>query len=293
VTTIAAAPVAVVPGVGRRGRLELVFAVAGGRTRLSHAYAEPPFAIRPLFHPAHDDRAHLILVQTTAGLFGGDALDVDIHVRTGARAIITSQAAQQLHPSVDPAATATQRIRVTVDDGGELHGCFDPIIPFARARLAQTIRLDVHEGGRLFWCEGLMAGRVRRGEHWAFARLDMETSLRRRGELVHLERFSLGAGHPDPGGPWAMGCHRYLGSLLACDARLDEPRLDALHRALAGAGDDPGNGDVRVGADLPVPGVLTGRITTRDGASFRRLQRAWRTAVFEALLRETAPAIRP
>ncbi len=283
------------PAVNRPCRLVLDFAPAGGRTALRHAYADPPFAIRPLFYPAGDDRAHFIVVQATAGLFGGDALAIDIRVRAGARAIVTSQAAQQLHPSGRGEATATQHLHVRVDDGGELHGCFDPLIPFARARLDQRIAFDVEGEGRLFWCEGLMAGRVRRGERWQFAHLALETALRRDGALVYLERFALGQGEADPAARWAMGSHPYLGSLLACDRRLDEARGDALHAALfpSPAGGDRATATTLRGAvDLPAPGVLVGRMTAADGAAFRRAQRAWRTAAFEALLREPAPVLR-
>ncbi|HVB38178.1 MAG TPA: urease accessory protein UreD [Vicinamibacterales bacterium] len=281
------------PGPERPRRLELVFGPVAGRTELLHAYADPPFAIRPLFYPANDDRAHFILVQATAGLFGGDALDISIQVRPGARAVVTSQAAQQLHPSVEAGARATQQVRVRVDEGGELHGCFDPLIPFARARLEQQTALDVAGGGRLFWCEGLMAGRVRRGERWQFACLALETALRRDGDLLYLERFVLGEGEADPAAPWAMGRHRYLGSLLACDARLDEARGDALQAALFPPAGETDDAAVRGAVDLPAPGVLVGRVIAVDGASFRRLQHAWRTAAFDVLLQEPAPALRP
>ena len=46
--------------VGRHARLELVFAVRGGRTVLAHAYAEPPFrvgrVVRGGARPSHDPR---------------------------------------------------------------------------------------------------------------------------------------------------------------------------------------------------------------------------------------------
>jgi len=293
--TVASARIGVAaPGTGRAGRLELVFGETAGRTGLVHAYAEAPFRITPLFHPAGPSLAHFMLVQTTAGLFGGDRTDVDIRVQRGARVVVTSQAALQAHPSADRTSVARQRLRAVVEDGGELHAYLDPLIPFAGARVRQITCLEVTGAGRLFWSDGLMAGRVRRGERWQFARLDVETALRRDGVLVHLERFSLGEGPVDPTARWAMGAHPYLGSLLACDARLDETRGDALQAALFEAGRPKEEaGALLGGVDLPAPGLLAGRVTAADGASFRRWQRAWRTAVFETLLDQIPPPLRP
>ncbi|MDE3155457.1 MAG: urease accessory protein UreD [Acidobacteriota bacterium] len=277
---------------GSLRRIELEFAAAGGRTVLRHAYAEPPFAIRPLFDLG-GGLAHFILVQTTAGLFGGDALSIDVRVRPGARAIVTSQAAQQVHPAVRPEAEATQDVRVRVDRGGEFHGCFEPVIPFARARLAQRTALDVEAGGRLFWAEGLMAGRVARGERWQFTRLAVDTALRCSGDLVYLERFVLGENGASPDTPWAMGEGTYLGSLLACAPEIDTGRVDTLQAALFPPSSDPGAAAVRGAVDLPAPGVLAGRVLAADGAAFHRVQHAWRAGAFAILLQQPVPALRP
>ena len=45
------------------------------------------------------------------------------------------------------------------------------VIPFAGSSLRQTTRIDIEPGARLVFWEGLMAGRVARGERWRFREL--------------------------------------------------------------------------------------------------------------------------
>ena len=94
--------------VGRQARLELVFERREGRTALAHAYAEPPFRIAPCF--AIGDAAYYIVTCAAPGVFGGDSLHVEVRVGRGARVVLTSQAALQVHPAAalkrPPAAPA-------------------------------------------------------------------------------------------------------------------------------------------------------------------------------------------
>src|SRR2546428_13152129 len=84
--------------VGRRGRLNLEFVLEGGKTVLRNAYFEVPFKItRVMNHSA--PVAHVILMHSTAGLFGGDNIECSIRVRRGARVRITQQSATKIHPS--------------------------------------------------------------------------------------------------------------------------------------------------------------------------------------------------
>src|SRR4029077_20028319 len=83
--------------IGRHGRLSLVFEHRRGRTIVAHHYAEPPFRIARTFDL--NGAAYAILVRAGPGVFGGDVLTQSIRVGRGARAVLTSQAALQIHPS--------------------------------------------------------------------------------------------------------------------------------------------------------------------------------------------------
>ena len=73
---------------------------------------------------------------------------------------MSSQSALQIHPAA--ARTARSCAAFRVDEDGELLCHWDPIIPFAGARRAA--RYPDVDRARLYWSDGLMSGRVSRGE---------------------------------------------------------------------------------------------------------------------------------
>ena len=228
--------------VGRRGRLDLTFVLQNGQTVLRHAYCEIPFKITRVLK-AWGDRmaAHLILMHCTAGLFGGDDVECSIRVERGAQVIVTQQSATKIHPSEGP--PAIQRHNVFVKAGAELQLYFEPIIPFAGSALRQTTQIDVEPGARLAFWEGLMAGRVARGERWRFRELASETHLLSNNTSVYLDRFLLPNGLEDSA--CAMGDCSYLGTGLyvgeqACSL------VTTLHPALPEAGIDTLAADVAI-----------------------------------------------
>src|SRR5437868_8340286 len=115
-----------VASVGRSARLELSFGVRAGRTVLDHAYAEPPFRIGRAFdlHGA----AYVIIVCSGPGVFAGDVLRQTVHVARGARVVLTSQAALQIHPSpiLPRRDCAVVQCQYAVEADGELHCHWDP-----------------------------------------------------------------------------------------------------------------------------------------------------------------------
>src|SRR5690242_4298754 len=192
--------------VGRRARMDLIFAEQDSGTVLRYAYCEVPFKITRVLgwrHPA----AHLILMHSTAGLFGGDELECSIRVERGARVLLTQQSATKVHPSGGRAAI--QKNRVVVERNAELQLYLEPVIPFADSIVRQTTQIDVETGGRLVFWEAFMPGRVGRGERWQFQELASETHLLLDGRPVYLDRFRLPAGLEHSA--WTMGCGNYWG----------------------------------------------------------------------------------
>ena len=247
--------------VGRRGRLDLTFGCRAGTTILSEAYCEVPFKITRLQDSGLAGIAHLILMQATAGLFGGDTVEMSIHVESGARVLVTQQSATKAHPSAGRLAVQTHAIRV--DPGGELRLHLEPLIPFASARVEQRMSIDLAEDATLSYWEGLMAGRVARGETWAFASLNAETRLVVDGRLRFLDRYALEPKDRPVNGVWAMAEARYVGTGLRY-GKDAEDLADRLHTVLPEAG-----------AAVPEPGLLAVRVVARDGVAFHRARAAF------------------
>ena len=245
--------------VGRRGRLSLNISCRGGKTIISDAYCEVPFKITRLQNS--DGMAHLILMQSTAGLFGGDRIDCAIHVESGARVLITQQSATKVHPAGGKLAIQNHRIRV--DRDAVLHLYYEPLIPFRGSRVAQTTSIDLASGARLYYWESLMAGRIARGEAWQFEELASETRLGVDGKLVYLDRFCLKPQEQSPTAEWKMGPAQYLATALCFDARAVE-LAGRFHVGIPEAG-----------ADTLAPGLTVVRIASVSGPEFHRHHRAF------------------
>jgi len=240
--------------VGRRGRIDLTFSLQNGQTILRNAYCEIPFKITRVLN-SRPPAAHLILMHCTAGVFGGDDLECSIRVERGGHAVVTQQAATRIHPS--EGSLAIQRNRIIVETGAILELYFEPIIPFAGSSFEQTTSIDVQPGARLVFWEGLMAGRVGRGECWQFRRLDVETQLRSNDHLRYLDRFRL---VPDgrERSPRVMGDSTYLGTGLYVGDDADQ-FIARLHEALPEAG-----------TDVPSEHLAVSRVVSPAGPDFHR-----------------------
>ena len=264
--------------IGRRARLELVFGCRRGRTVLTHAYAEPPFRVgRSLDAGSY---AYVILICSGPGIFGGDVLDQRVHVERGARVLLVSQAALQVHPTAAVHAAIIQS-RFQVESGGELDCFWDPVIPFAGARLSQRIEIQSAADSRLFWSDALMAGRTGSGEVWRFDDLSHELRLTIDGRLKYLERYRLTPRSRPVDRRWMAGGAHYVGTTLVHHEDARTSCAERLHIQLEAID------EVRAGVDCLAPNLLVGRLIAARGPQFAAARAAFRTAFGRPILRRT------
>jgi urease accessory protein len=213
---------------------------------------------------------HLILASSAPGIFGGDGLTQTVVVESGARVRITSQSAMQVHPN-ETGEVATLASTYRVEDGGQLACEWDPLIPFAHARLDQRIVIEVAEGASLFWSDALMAGREARGERWRFSQLSHELRLVRNGSLVYMERYNIVPDGCAPEKRWTFDDASYFGTVLAVGDAATQEAAERTHRELAAIG------GVRASADLLQEDCLLARLVSPSGTSFREARESART----------------
>ena len=267
--------------VGRRARLELVFERRRGATVVAHSYAEPPFRVGRAF--AIDDAAYVIVVCSGPGVFGGDALRQSIRVERGARVVLTSQSALQIHPSIcNPAirqscTVARVNHEYVVEEDAELHCHWDPVIPFAGAALAQQFELQLHPDSRLYWSDALMSGRASRGEAWRFRELAHSLGLRIGASLKYRERYTLVPAIRDPARDWIAGGTNYVATTLVHHPRATADEAEALHRRLADVQGASG------AVDLLEPHLMIARTVAPQGAAFAAARSLIRHALLDAV----------
>jgi urease accessory protein UreH len=236
-----------------------VFERRGCQTVLAHSYAEPPFRIGSVL--TLDGAAYVILVCSGPGIFAGDTLNCTLRVGRGAQVVLTSQSALQVHPSPAPAPARVVH-EYDVEEGGELYAHWDPVIPFAEARLDQRFDLRIAAGSRLYWSDALMSGRSARGEAWKFREVGHELRLNVASTLAYLERYRLAPDSRPIVRPWAAGAAQYLATALMHDARAREDRAETLHRQLERLP------DVQGAVDAIEPTLIAGRLTAAAGPAF-------------------------
>jgi urease accessory protein UreH len=271
------------------GRLQLTFERRGKRTVLAHSYAEPPFRVGPAIDV--DGAAYLILVCAGPGVFGGDELRQSIHVARGARVVLTSQSALQVHPAPgsdldllvdgprenrDLTPIITQDFRV--DEDGELIADWDPIIPFAGARLDQCISIALAPGARMLWSDALMSGRAGRGESWRFASVAHELAVRIDGVLAYLERYRLGSAR-EATRRWMAGRADYAGTVLVAHPDATAATATSLGTALHSMSVEGTSAAV----DCVQDGLLLARLLSTSGPRFAAAREAARTGILEAI----------
>jgi urease accessory protein UreH len=217
------------PVIGRHARLELTFEVRQGRSVLSHAYAEPPFRVGRWF--AEGSAVHVIMASSAPGIFGGDRFEQTVRVGPGASVRLTSQSAIQVHPSPD-GTLAEYTARYEVEDGASLWCHWDPLIPFAGARLTQRIGVRLRRHGSLYWSDAFTAGRQAKGEAWRFAELANEFELWRDEALTYLERYRIMPDDQAPTGRWTAGGASCFGTTLVSVPGLDPAAAENAHLAL-------------------------------------------------------------
>jgi urease accessory protein UreH len=252
--------------IGRRARLDLVFRYQRGRTVIAHAYAEPPFRIGQSFQIG--SAAYMIIVCSGPGVFAGDDLQQSVRVEPGACVLLGSQSALQAHPGAGSSGARLHQ-RYTVADEGELHCHWDPLIPFANARLTHRVELDVAAGSRMYWSDAMMSGRSARGEHWRFSEVAHELRFEVAGGLKYLERYRLSPGRAVTAGPVA-GEAGYLGTTLVHHRAATAGAAEELQHVLDRVP------EVRSGVDLVAPNVIAARLLGRHGARFRAARAALR-----------------
>ncbi|MDP9291984.1 MAG: urease accessory protein UreD [Verrucomicrobiota bacterium] len=139
----------------------------------------------------HEDAGVLIVnaVNSTAGIFAGDRITIEVGVERGGRLLLTAPSATRVHAIPNGEARLEQTISVA--NGGFIELLPELFIPHRDARYAQKTSIELDEGARLLFFETLAPGRVASGEAFQFSQLDWETMIEYGGHLIAREKYLL------------------------------------------------------------------------------------------------------
>jgi len=166
------------------GAAEIAFAAQG----LSHLYQSTP--CRVLFPmPEPGDLPLAALLTTSGGLTGGDRLRIAVTAGIGARATVTTAAAEKIYRSLGPETGID--IKLTVEPGGWLEFLPQETILFDGARLQRHCTVELAPGANLLAAEMVVFGRTARGERFTRGLLHDARRVRIGGKLVWADALRL------------------------------------------------------------------------------------------------------
>jgi urease accessory protein len=246
------------------GDLHLRFAVdEGGRTTLVESRRTPPMHLQRLLYldARHPALAQAALLNTTAGLFSGDRLDLEVRMEAGAAVALTTPAMTRAYAMPEGHAEVTTHLSVAW--GAHLELLPEPLLLCRDADLVQRTVVDVIPGASVALGEVVALGRRAHGEAHAYRRLEQRTVLRRAGQTILADGLLLTPPlHPDA--PGVLGDHAAYGSLYLLPGESDSHELLAETRALlatapavlSGASLLPASAGVTVRALGPAPNAV-------------------------------------
>jgi len=261
--------------VGRDGTLRLGFERRGPATVL--ARARYTLTLQVLAPMALDDPAAVVsVVNPTGGLLGGDRLTIDVSVGPAAHACLTTPSATKVYRT--SGAPARQDVTLRLEAGAICEWVPDHTIPFAGSALRQRIEVEIADGACLILVDAFAAGRVGRGERWAFRRLESAVTVRdAKGRLLQ-ERFVLTEdGALEPGALGATDGRPYFASMAVIAADAEAFRREVTARFAV-------EGEVLIAAGaLPRRGAVVRCLAASAPALLHAVDALWTTARREVL----------
>ena len=120
--------------------IRLGFSAPGEKTLLKERRHQGPLKVQRPFYP-EGPACHVYLLHPPGGVVGGDRLNIDVDVQSGAHALITTPGASKFYRSAGPLALQQQTLQV---HGGILEWLPQEniLFPGANIKLESRIQLD-------------------------------------------------------------------------------------------------------------------------------------------------------
>jgi urease accessory protein len=157
---------------GWQAQLDLRFTRVNNRTCsktiLQHSYHMGPLRVQRPFYP-EGELAHIYILHPPGGVVGGDQLNINVEVSSGAQVLATTPGSGKFYLSKSHWAELEQRL--TVEAGASLEWLPQENILFAGARLCTRTTIEVEDDGTFIGWDVTCLGRPSRGErfdHGAF-----------------------------------------------------------------------------------------------------------------------------
>lgn len=251
-------------------RLNLHYEHRAGRTVLQHRH-DGPLRILKSLYPEGDAICHNVIVHPPGGLVGGDRLDIEVQVGSGAHALIATPGATRFYRSDGP--EATQHVQLRLAAGARLEWLPLEAIAFPDCRARNALSMQLDEGAECLGWDVCALGLPAAGQ--PFSGGVLEQALQWPGVWLESARIDA-ADQRLLDGPLGLAGQRAMGTLWLASGTPRasgerEQLLEAAREALATA--DP---SVAAGATSPDPRLLLVRaLAPQVEPLMQALQAVW------------------
>lgn len=165
--------------------LELGYARFGDTTRPVLRRHQGPLRVQKHLYAEGPQVCQHIIVHPPGGIAGGDRLQINAHVGSGAWAQLTSPGAAKWYRAASP---AYQQLNLTVEAGATLEWLPQETIVFSAAQAQLSTCIELQGDARLFYWDVVALGRPASGERFDLGHFQASVDIRRDGQLLWHER---------------------------------------------------------------------------------------------------------
>lgn len=173
---------------GWHARLELGFQKKPLRTVLNKRRREGPLAVQRAFYP-ENGICHVYLLHPPGGVVGGDRLDINLELKQGSHALLTTPGATKFYLSAGE--TAIQQQVFNVADNAVLEWLPQENIFFPGAIVKNSLRLNLQGSARAAVWEIQCLGRPVINEIFDTGSLDSHWQVYRDNKPLLIERLRV------------------------------------------------------------------------------------------------------
>ena len=171
--------------------LELGYGRFGDSTRPVLRRHLGPLRVQKHLYAEGPEVCQHIIVHPPGGIAGGDQLNINASVGSGAWAQLTSPGAAKWYRAAGP---AYQNVSLKVAAGATLEWLPQETIVFSAAQAELTTRIDLEGDARLFYWDMVALGRLASGERFERGHFQSRLDIRRDGQLLWHERQRIVGG---------------------------------------------------------------------------------------------------
>ncbi len=182
-------------------------------TRLVHNHHRGPLRVQRVLYPEGPDLAHILMLHPPGGVAGGDLLDIEIRLDTGAKVLATTPGASKWYHG--QRAGARQSVSLNLAANACLEWLPQEAILFDGADASQEMHIDLDPGATLFGWDIVQLGRVAAAEQWRRGHWRQRLVLRRDGRERWREVADLAATDPLRESPLGLAGHPAMATAWA------------------------------------------------------------------------------